>query len=101
MITSEPSPNRPVTTLRGAGVDVDPHRAAQLVVGACLVGLTVVAVILLFRLVSAMAKSISDGKLESLVVKVTRWFSIDAKWKHDDQSPDQVRTPQPPSGLSS
>jgi hypothetical protein len=61
----------------------------------------VVAVILLFRLVSAMAKSISDGKLESLVVKVTRWFSIDAKWKHDDQSPDQVRTPQPPSGLSS
>lgn len=47
MITSEPSPNRPVTTLRGAGVDVDPHRAAQLVVGACLVGLTVVAVILL------------------------------------------------------
>jgi hypothetical protein len=42
-----PSPDRPVTTLRGAGVDVDPHRAAQLVVGACLVGLTVVAVILL------------------------------------------------------
>jgi hypothetical protein len=28
-------------------VDVDPHRAAQLVVGACLVGLTVVAVVLL------------------------------------------------------
>lgn len=52
-----------------------------------------VAAILLFKLVSALAKSISDGKLESLVVKATKWFSIDAKWKHDEQSSHQVRTP--------
>jgi hypothetical protein len=37
----------PVTTLRGAGVDVDPRRAAQLVVAVCVVALAVGAVILL------------------------------------------------------
>src|ERR1700722_7778338 len=41
------SPDRPVTTLRGAGVDVDPRRALQLVIAVCLVALTVVAVVLL------------------------------------------------------
>ena len=37
----------PVTTLRGAGVDVDPRRAGQLVLGVALVALAVVAVVLL------------------------------------------------------
>jgi hypothetical protein len=40
-------PDRPVTTLRGAGVDVDPRRAGQLVLGVVLVALAVVAVVLL------------------------------------------------------
>jgi hypothetical protein len=40
-------PDRPVTTLRGARVDVDPRRAGQLVLGAVLVALAVVAVVLL------------------------------------------------------
>jgi len=39
--------DRPVTTLRGAGVDVDPRRAGQLVLGVALVALAVVAVVLL------------------------------------------------------
>ena len=41
------SPDRPVTTLRGAGVDVDPRRAVRLVLAVCLVALTAVAVVLL------------------------------------------------------
>jgi len=41
------SPDRPVTTLRGAGVDVDPRRAVRLVLAVCLVAATVVAVLLL------------------------------------------------------
>jgi hypothetical protein len=40
-------PDRPVTTLRGAGVDVDPRRAGQLVLAVVLVALAVVAVVLL------------------------------------------------------
>lgn len=54
MITSPPgappdseSPEGPVTTLRGAGVDVDPRRALRAVVGVVLVGVTVIAVVLL------------------------------------------------------
>ena len=54
MITSPPgappdseSPDRPVTTLRGAGVDVDPRRARRVVVGVILVAITVIAVVLL------------------------------------------------------
>jgi len=43
---AEPS-GQPVTILRGAGVDVDPRRASQLVMGACLVVLLAVAMILL------------------------------------------------------
>jgi len=45
----DPAPrgDGPVTTLRGAGVDVDAHRAAQAVVAVCLVALAVGAVILL------------------------------------------------------
>jgi hypothetical protein len=39
--------DRPVTTLRGAGVDVDPRRAGQLVLGVALVALAVVAAVLL------------------------------------------------------
>ena len=39
--------DRPVTTLRGAGVDVDPRRAGQVVLVAALVALAVVAVVLL------------------------------------------------------
>jgi heme A synthase len=42
----ESTSNRPVTTLRGARVEVDPRRAAQWVLGACLVALAVVAVVL-------------------------------------------------------
>ena len=38
---------RPVTTLRGASVDVDPRRAGQLVLGVALLALAVVAVVLL------------------------------------------------------
>ena len=40
-------PDQPLTILRGAGVDVDPRRAGQLVMAACLVVVVVVAVILL------------------------------------------------------
>ena len=54
MITSQPgappdpeSDDRPVTILRGAGVDVDPRRALRLVVGVGLVAITVLAVVLL------------------------------------------------------
>ena len=39
--------DRPVTTLRGAGVEVEPGRARQLVLVGCLVVLAVTAVILL------------------------------------------------------
>jgi ABC-type Na+ efflux pump permease subunit len=47
-VPSEPeTSDRPLTVLRGAGVDVDPRRAVQLVVAVSLVALTVVAVILL------------------------------------------------------
>jgi ABC-type Na+ efflux pump permease subunit len=47
-VPSEPeTSDRPLTVLRGAGVDVDPRRAVQLVVAVCLVALTVVAVVLL------------------------------------------------------
>jgi hypothetical protein len=41
------SSDRPVTTLRGAGVDVDPRRARQLVLAGCLAALAITAVILL------------------------------------------------------
>jgi hypothetical protein len=37
---------RPVTTLRGAGVDVDPRRAGRAVLAVCLAALAVVAVVL-------------------------------------------------------
>jgi hypothetical protein len=47
-VPSEPeTSDRPLTVLRGAGVEVDPRRAVQLVVAVSLVALTVVAVILL------------------------------------------------------
>lgn len=41
------SPDGPVTTLRGAGVDVDPRRARTMVIGAALMVLLAVAVVLL------------------------------------------------------
>jgi hypothetical protein len=41
------SPDAPLTTLRGAGVDVDFRRVGQVVIGMCLVGVAVLAVILL------------------------------------------------------
>ena len=62
-----PSPDRPVTTLRGATVDVDPHRAVQLVLGACLVGLTVAAVVLL---VSGIQKNAHTASLQNHGVPV-------------------------------
>lgn len=62
-----PSPDGPVTTLRGASVDVDPRRAAQLVVGACLVGLTVVGVVLL---VSGIQKNAHTASLHDHGVPV-------------------------------
>ncbi len=43
---AEPS-DQPLTILRGAGVDIDPRRAGQWVVGVCMVVLFVVAMILL------------------------------------------------------
>ncbi|MHB8245266.1 MAG: hypothetical protein ACYDGN_07925 [Acidimicrobiales bacterium] len=46
MARTSNSPRGPVTTLRGAGVDVDAARAARVLVGACLVGLAVAVVIL-------------------------------------------------------
>jgi hypothetical protein len=63
-----PSPDGPVTTLRGAGVDVDPHRATQLIVGTCLVALAVVAVILL---VSGIRKNAHDASLQDHGVPVS------------------------------
>ncbi len=62
------SSDGPVTTLRGAGVDVDPRRAAQLVVGTCLVALAVVAVILL---VSGIRKNAHDASLQDHGVPVS------------------------------
>jgi hypothetical protein len=44
--TRDPSPDLPLTRLRGAGVDVDPRRAARLVVAVCLAALVVIAVVL-------------------------------------------------------
>jgi hypothetical protein len=41
------SSDQPLTILRGAGVDIDPRRARQWVVGVCMVLLFVVAMILL------------------------------------------------------
>lgn len=41
------SQDEPLTNLRGAGVDVDIRRVGQVVVGICLVGVAVLAVILL------------------------------------------------------
>ncbi len=41
------SPDVPLTNLRGAGVDVDIRRVGQVVVGICLVGVAVLAVIML------------------------------------------------------
>jgi len=54
-------PDRPVTTLRGAGVDVDPRRAGQLVLGVALVALAVVAVVLL---VAGIQKNAQSDALE-------------------------------------
>jgi hypothetical protein len=42
----DPSPDLPLTRLRGAGVDVDPRRAARLVIAVCLVALVVIAAVL-------------------------------------------------------
>jgi len=53
------SPDRPVTTLRGAGVDVDPRRALGLVVGACLAAVTVIAVVLLAAGVDKNSQAVS------------------------------------------
>jgi hypothetical protein len=53
------SPDRPVTTLRGAGVDIDPRRALRLVVAACLVAVTVVAVVLLVAGVKKNSQAVS------------------------------------------
>ena len=50
-------PEGPVTTLRGAGVDVDPRRAGQLVLGVALVALAVVAVVLLVAGIQKNAQS--------------------------------------------
>jgi hypothetical protein len=55
------SSDRPVTTLRGAGVDVDPRRARQLVLAACLVALAVTAVILL---VAGIQKNAQANRLQ-------------------------------------
>jgi hypothetical protein len=64
----------------------------------------IVVVVIALKLVSALTKSISDGTMESLRMKATKWFSIDAKWRRDGRPPAQVRTPQkipkPPSGLA-
>ncbi len=46
-ITPADPPEGPVSTLRGAGVDVDPRRAGRVAIGICLVALAVVAVVLL------------------------------------------------------
>ncbi len=53
------SPDRPVTTLRGASVDVDPRRALRVVIAVCLVALTLVAVVLLVAGANKNAQSIS------------------------------------------
>ena len=62
------SSDGPVTTLRGAGVDVDPRRAAHVVVSTCLVALAVVAVILL---VSGIRKNAHDASLQNHGVPVS------------------------------
>ena len=53
------SPDRPVTTLRGASVDVDPRRALRLVLAVCLVALTLVAIVLLVAGSNKNAQSVS------------------------------------------
>ena len=44
---AEPAPDQPLTRLRGASVDIDGGRAAEFVLGACLLAVAVAAVILL------------------------------------------------------
>jgi hypothetical protein len=45
-MTGEIDPARTVTTLRGAGVDVDARRVGRVVVGLCLVALALVTIVL-------------------------------------------------------
>ena len=62
------SPDAPVTTLRGAGVDVDPRRARLLVIGASVVVLLAVAAILL---VAGLNKNSQASSLHEHGVPVT------------------------------
>jgi hypothetical protein len=63
-----PASDRPVTTLRGAGVDVDPRRARQFVLAACLVALAITAVILL---VAGIQKNAQANRLQQHGVAVS------------------------------
>ncbi len=66
MDREEPS-SAPVTKLRGAGVDVDPRRAAWVVAAVCLVALIVTAVVLL---VAGMNKNAQATNLQQHGVPV-------------------------------
>jgi hypothetical protein len=46
-VSAEASSDQPLTILRGNGVDIDPRRAGQWVLGVCVLALFVVAVVLL------------------------------------------------------
>lgn len=62
MVASEPTteaPDGPVTTLRGAGVDIDPRWALRMVVGVSLVAVTVVASLLLAAGVKKNSQAVS------------------------------------------
>ncbi len=56
------SQDRPLTTLRGAGVDVDVRRVGQVVIGICLVGVAVLAVI---QLVAGFQKNAQINSLRN------------------------------------
>jgi hypothetical protein len=61
------SPDGPLTTLRGAGVDVNVRRVGQVVIGICLVGVAVLAVI---QLVAGFQKNAQINSLRNNGVPV-------------------------------
>jgi hypothetical protein len=61
------SPDGPLTNLRGAGVDVDVRRVGQVVIGICLVGVAVLAVI---QLVAGFQKNAQINSLRNNGVPV-------------------------------
>jgi hypothetical protein len=61
------SPDGPLTNLRGAGVDVDVRRVGQVVIGICLVGVAVLAII---QLVAGFQKNAQINSLRNNGVPV-------------------------------